>query len=189
MAGLAAGLIAGVAAALAPQRMLTGPRAFEALRASRGGTGDRSATLIRSGLVMTQVALALVLVVGAGLLVQTVDNLSRTTLGFDPEGLSTFGVGLSARYATQEQQIQFEHDMLAEFRQIPGVTAAYASVGVPITGGMGAALRRFGETRDTPFADIAYMSVAPGFLEGIGARLVESHSSIPVITRAHRRWW
>jgi hypothetical protein len=52
------------------------------------------------------------------------------------------------------------------------VTDVYASVGVPVIGGMGAALRRFGETGETPFADIAYMSVAPGFLEGIGARLV-----------------
>ena len=43
------------------------------------------------------------------------------------------------------------------------MTDVYASVGVPVIGGMGAALRRFGETENTPFADIAYMSVAPGF--------------------------
>ena len=127
---------------------------------------------MRSGLVIAQVALALVLIVAAGLLVQTVGNLSRTALGFEPAGLSTFGVSLSARYANDTQQIQFEHDVLAGLRRIPGVTDAYASVGVPVIGGMGAALRRFGETAETPFADIAYMSVAPGFLEGIGARLV-----------------
>ena len=170
--GLAAGLIAGAAAAFAPQSLLTGTRAFDALRSSRGSVGDRSATMMRSGLVITQVALALVLIVTAGLLVQTVGNLSRMSLGFEPEGLSQFGVTLSARYATPAQQIQFEHDVLAELHRLPAVTNAYASVGVPVIGGMGAALRRFGETTNTPLADIAYMSVAPGFLEGIGVRLV-----------------
>ena len=91
-AGLAAGLIAGAAAAFAPQGMLTGARAFDALRASRGSVGDRSTTMMRSGLVITQVALALVLIVAAGLLVQTVGNLSRMSLGFEPDGLSQFGV-------------------------------------------------------------------------------------------------
>jgi predicted permease len=168
--GLVVGSIAAVAAALTPQSLLNG--AFDALRGSRASTGDRSATLVRSGLVVTQVALALVLMVGAGLLVQTVSHLSRLSLGFNPEGLSMFGTTLSARYATPEQQIQFERDVTAELGRIPGVRDVYASVGVPVIGGMGAALRRFGETRDTPFADIAYMSVAPGLLEGIGARLI-----------------
>ena len=170
--GLAAGLIAGAAAAFAPQGILTGARAFDALRASRGSVGDRSTTMMRSGLVVTQVALALVLIVTAGLLVQTVGNLSRMSLGFEPERLSQFGVTLSARYARPEQQIQFEREVLTELRRLPGVTDAYASVGVPVIGGMGAALRRFGEGAPAPLADIAYMSVAPGFLEGIGVRLV-----------------
>ena len=170
--GLAAGLIAGAAAAFAPQGLLTGARAFDALRSSRGSAGDGATTMMRSGLVITQVALALVLIVTAGLLVQTVGNLSRMSLGFEPEGLSQFGVTLSARYARPEQQIQFEHEVVTELSRLPGVTDVYASVGVPVIGGMGAALRRFGETTNTPLADIAYMSVAPGFLEGIGVRLV-----------------
>ena len=171
--GLAAGLIAGAAAAFVPQGILTGARAFDALRSSRGSVGDRLTTTLRSGLVITQVALALVLIVTAGLLVQTVGNLSRMSLGFEPDGLSQFGVALSARYARPEQQIQFEHDMVAELRRLPGVTDVYASVGVPVIGGMGAALRQFGESTNAPLADIAYMSVAPGFLEGIGVRLVD----------------
>ncbi len=170
--GVLAGLLAGAAAAFAPQGMLTGARAFDALRSSRGGVGDRSTTVMRSGLVITQVALAVVLIVTAGLLVQTVGNLSRLSLGFEPAGLSQFGVTLSARYARPEQQIRFEHDVLAELRRLPAVKDAYASVGVPVIGGMGAAFRRFGEGAETPLADIAYMSVAPGFLEGIGVRLV-----------------
>ena len=99
------------------------------------------------------------------------------SLGFEPEGLSQFGVNLSARYARPEQQIQFEHDVVTELRRLPGVTDAYASVGVPVIGGMGAALRRFGEGANAPLADIAYMSVAPGFLEGIGVPLVARPSA------------
>ena len=89
--GLAAGLIAGAAAAFAPQGMLTGARAFDALRASRGSAGDRSTTTMRSGLVVTQVALALVLIVTAGLLVHTVGNLSRCRSASSPRGSASSG--------------------------------------------------------------------------------------------------
>ena len=169
--GAVSGLIAGVVAALLPQGV-SGGHAFDVLRHSRSSTGGRSATAMRSGLVIAQVALALVLMVAAGLLVQTVGNLSNTPLGFQSEGLSTFGLTLSSRYNTSERQIQFERDAVTELRRIPGVTEVHASVGVPVIGGMGAALRKFGEPSNAAFAEIAYMSVAPGFLEGIGVRLV-----------------
>jgi predicted permease len=169
--GLISGLAIGVAAALAPQGLSA--RGFAALSESRGVIGARSATAMRSGLVVVQVALALVLIVGAGLLVRTVTHLATTALGFESQGLSTFGLALSARYDTSERQIQFERDAVAELGRVPGVSAVYASVGVPVIGGMGAALRTFGEPSDAPLSDIAYMSVAPGFLEGIGVRLVE----------------
>jgi predicted permease len=169
--GMLSGLLVGVIAALAPQGV--GARGFAALGESRGVAGARSVTAMRSGLVVVQVALALVLIVGAGLLVRTVSHLTAASLGFESQGLSTFGLTLSARYNTPERQIQFERDAVAELSRVPGVTAVHASVGVPVIGGMGAALRKFGEPGDAPLADIAYMSVAPGFLEGIGVRLVE----------------
>jgi predicted permease len=169
--GLLLGLAVGVVAALAPQGV--GGRGFAPLSESRGVAGARSATAMRSGLVIMQVALALVLIVGAGLLVQTVTHLATTSLGFESQGLSTFGVALSARYDTRERQLQFERDAVAELARVPGVSAVHASVGVPVIGGMGAALRKLGEPTDAPLSDIAYMSVAPGFLEGIGVRLVE----------------
>ena len=128
---------------------------------------------MRSGLVITQVALPLVLIVTAGLLVQTVGNLSRMSLGFEPEGLSQFGVALSARYARPEQQIQFEHDVLAELRRLPAVPGnVNASVGVPVIGGMGAALRRFGETTHHPARGHRLHVRSAGFSQGIGVRLV-----------------
>jgi len=169
--GVVAGLLAGLATALLPPWNSGAPSGLDALRTSRGSAGDASATRMRSGLVVSQVAMAFVLIVAAGLLARTVRHLSATDLGFESAGRSTFGVALSARYDTEEKQIQFERDALAELRRIPGVKAAHASVGVPVIGGMGAALRLHGAPADSAFSEVAYMSVAPGFMEGIGAVL------------------
>lgn len=169
--GVLAGLMAGLVTALLPPWNSAPSSSLDALRTSRGSAGDASATRMRSGLVVCQVAMAFVLVVAAGLLVRTVRHLAATDLGFERAGRSTFGVALSASYDTEEKQIQFERDAVAELRRIPGVRAVYASVGVPVIGGMGAALRLYGEPANAPFSDVAYMSIAPGFMEGIGAVL------------------
>ncbi len=165
---LLAGVVAAGLSAVIPQRVLATGGAADVLRSSRGYTGDRPAALMRSGLVVAQVALALVLIAGAGLVIRTVGHLSRTALGFPHEQLSTFSVNLSSRYDTSERQVQFERDAVEALRRVPGVTMAHASVGVPVIGGMGAALSIFGRPIGSRLAEIAYMSVAPGYLEGIG---------------------
>jgi predicted permease len=171
--GLAAGIAAGMVSSIAPANVLSGGRAIDALCGSRGGSSDRIATSWRSSLVIGQVALALVLIVGAGLLIQTVRNLATMPLGFDGSGWRMFAVNLSARYNTPERQIQFETDVVEALRQLPGVTDAHASVGVPVIGGMMAALRVYGEPPDAPLSEVAYMSLAPGFMEAFRMDLRE----------------
>jgi predicted permease len=171
--GLAAGTLAGLAAALMPSKLMSGGATLDALHVSRGGTSDRVATAWRSSLVVGQVALALVLIAGAGLLVQTVRNLTTMPLGFESANWTMFGVNLTARYNTDERQLQFERDVVDALRRVPGVSDAHASVGVPVVGGMMAALRIQGEPPDAPLNEIAYMSLAPGFMEAIGVQLTK----------------
>ena len=95
-AGLGAGLAIGLIAAVLP-RSVVNAAPTDVLRSSRGSAGDVKATATRTGLVVAQVAIALVLLVGAGLLVRTVQHLSQRELGFDSEGLTWFQVNLPGR--------------------------------------------------------------------------------------------
>ncbi len=96
LAGLGAGLTIGLVAAVLP-RSVVNAAANDVLRSSRGSAGDVKATATRTALVVAQVAIALVLLVGAGLLIRTVQHLSQRELGFDSEGLTWFQVNLPGR--------------------------------------------------------------------------------------------
>ncbi|MGE0865297.1 MAG: ADOP family duplicated permease [Vicinamibacterales bacterium] len=175
--GVGIGLAIGVVAALLPRSVVTaGPAGV--LRSSRSSAGDVRATATRTGLVVAQVAIALVLLVGAGLLVRTVQHLAQRQLGFDSEGLTWFQVNLPGRkYQSRDAQLQFERDVLERVGQIPGVQSATASVGFPLWGGMMAGLFMKGDTAAR--REIAYLSVSPGFVEGVGARIVAGRDILP----------
>lgn len=171
--GLVAGLALGIAAPLVSQSAVNTVSAAECLRAGRSSSGGERVTLLRSGLVVLQVALAFVLVVGAGLLVRTVRHLADLPLGFRPEQLTSFPVNLTGpKYREEEQHIQFEREVLAELRRIPGVAAATSSVGLPVLGGPGAALSIQGRSDSDGQEEVAYFSASPGFLDAIGARMI-----------------
>jgi putative ABC transport system permease protein len=178
-AGMAAGLAVGAIAAIIPRCVVSAVCPLDSTRA-RGSDGDARVSMFRSALVVVQVAIALVLVVGAGLLIRTVNHLATTSLGFASEGLTTVNVNLPGpRYRTQEAQVQFERQVLEQVRQIPGLNSVSASVGIPIVGQTQAALTLRGDTADRPRDEIAYFSVSPEFMSSIGARLVAGRDLEP----------
>ena len=166
-----AGTILGTVAGVLPHLALRRRGNADPLRAARGNTGDRASARLRLGLAAVQTALALVLVIGAGLLVRTLAHLSSTPLGFAPERLSSLFVNLPGpRYATQAAQIQFERDYLERLQRVPGVEAVTASIGIPVNGGMGAGL--FIAGRPGGGETIHYMSIAPNFPQVLGLPLL-----------------
>ena len=166
-----AGAIIGTVAGVVPHLTMRQRANEDPLRASRGNAGDRASARLRLGLAAVQTALALVLVIGTGLLIRTLDHLSSTPLGFTPDRLSSFGVNLPGpRYATQAAQIQFERDLLERLERVPGIEAVTASIGIPVNGGMGAGL--FIEGRPGGGETIHYMSIAPNFPQVLGMPLV-----------------
>lgn len=168
----AIGTIVGLAAALLP-RVIVGAGRGDVLRSARSSTDDVTVRATRSGLVIAQVAIALVLVVAAGLLVRTIHHLSQRNLGFDSSGVTWLQVTFpGTKYQSSERQIQAERDIVERVRQVPGVSSVMASVGFPLTGGSMAGLAIKGETPGTPRREIAYLSVAPGFVGDIRARIV-----------------
>lgn len=162
---LVAGVALGTLAALVPARMIARASLHGVVRSSRGTAGGRWLTAMRRTLVVAQVALALVLVIGAGLLVRTVRHLTDRPLGFSTAGMTTMSVTLPGKnFASQAAQIQFEQDLLARLRALPGVDAATASVGLPAHRAMGASLHIRGRSVQEGLTDVGYNSVAPGFM-------------------------
>jgi predicted permease len=190
---VAAGVGIALAAMLLP-RIAIGTAPSEILRSARGSAGSVRVTTTRTALVVAQVAIALVLLVGAGLLVRTVQHLSQRDLGFDSRGLTWMQVNLPGpRYQPPEAQIQFERDVIERLRQIPGVTSAMASVGFPLWGGMMAGLYITGDPPGTPRREVAYLSVSPNFVTDVGARIVAGRDLLPTDTYGTTRvvvmWW
>jgi predicted permease len=178
--GLVAGLATGLLAAMLPRGVVSAARPADSLRSARGSPGDTKVSSIRATLVVVQVALALVLMVGAGLLMRTVAHLSSVSLGFAADQLTTFRVNLpGVRYQTPAAQIQFERDVLQRLHRIRGVRSASASVGIPVIGGMGAALAIHGRSDPTGLDEIAYFSVSPEFMSSMGARIVAGRDLLP----------
>jgi putative ABC transport system permease protein len=100
-------------------------------QATRSATGGARAFL-RNGLAAAELALATMLLVGAGLLVQTLVQLQRVELGFQPGHLLTFQLSLpTAKYPLDSKAPVFYTDLIASLRSVPGVRSAAISSGVP----------------------------------------------------------
>jgi putative ABC transport system permease protein len=98
--------------------------------AGRGQAGGRSR--LRSVLAASELALATVLLIGAGLLVRTFLNLEHARLGFDSSKLLTFQVSLPVtKYPLADRALLFHRSLVESLRAMPGVRAAAVSSGVP----------------------------------------------------------
>jgi putative ABC transport system permease protein len=98
-------------------------------------SGSRRALRARELLMMAQVAIALLLVAGAGLMYRTVDRLLKTNPGFDSHGVVTAGVALvGPRWAKNEAVLAFHDDVLRRLDAVPGIERAAFAAQVPLTG-------------------------------------------------------
>jgi len=98
----------------------------------RGSTGGHHRT--QSSLVIVQMALTLVLLAGAGLLFRTIRHLGKADLGFEPQHVLTFQVGLSAPATKTSSGVRIAYQQLIErIRETPGVQAADLTTQVPLS--------------------------------------------------------
>ena len=131
-ASLACALLCALAPALKTVRadVMTGLK-----DESRSASAGRSHTRLRSVLVTGEIALALFLLVGTGLLFVSIFKLQHQNLGFQSEHLLTAGVKLDrAKYNDADRQVAFVRDLLPRLRQIPGAEAVSVTSDLPITG-------------------------------------------------------
>jgi predicted permease len=128
---LLTGLVFGAAPALQTSRVDLNDTLKEGGRGALTSTRGRS----RSLLVVIEIALSLVLLVGAGLMIQSFLRLRRVNVGLDPQGVLTVGVILPrAKYTEGEQRAAFFKQLVERVRNLPGVQAAGATATLPLSG-------------------------------------------------------
>jgi predicted permease len=143
----------------------------------RTGTGGAKARAIRSSLVVGQVALAFVLVVGAGLLFATVRNLLNVDPGFSRENVITAIVNPDGGRYRQDADVRRLVDPLIErVRSIPGVVSAGATTLIPLHGGYGSAqgifVEGYTQPGNEPMVAPQWAQITPGFFETLQTPLI-----------------
>jgi putative ABC transport system permease protein len=134
---LAVSLGVGVAFGLVPALAVTRHDPADSFRGEgRGMTGGRPSGRFRAGLVVAQIALALVLLAGAALLIVSVRRLAGVDPGFRPAGAAAFQFNVpSAKYPSADAQRGFVTRVLDRLRAIPGVSHAGAVYFLPLGDG------------------------------------------------------
>lgn len=149
---------AGVAFGLVPAIQLSRGRSAEVLR--QGGRGSPSHMTGRRLLVVAELALALMLLTGAGLLLRSFTQLTRVETGLETSGLIT------AQLPMQGARVQFVTDAIERLRAIPGVRDAAVASQIPLTGrGIGAWFNMYSRPvpeGTTPPA-VPYRVISPGY--------------------------
>ena len=134
---------------------------------TRSGSGFRQ-NKVRSVLIVTEIALALVLVVGSALLIRTVVALGRVDPGFDAHNVLTMRMSFGEqRFATSMAVEQAVRDGVQRVKTIPGVELASATCCVPLQGGYGLPFTIAGRplTNGPYSGGGGWMSVSPGYFE------------------------
>jgi putative ABC transport system permease protein len=130
-------LVTGILFGLVPAVQATRVELTEAMKENARGTGStsRQRSRMRSALVITEIAVALVLLVSAGLLLQSFRKLQTVQLGIDPHNVLTAGVDLpTTRYPKPEQTAEFYKRLTERLRALPGVENASAIMPLPLSG-------------------------------------------------------
>jgi putative ABC transport system permease protein len=173
---LGLGVVTTALATVAPAaRTLSGHRT-ESLRAGWQPTsGGRTGGRLRSVLACMQLALALTLLAGAGLLLESFRRLRAVDLGFDTENLSAFWVSPPApKYETPERAAELYRRLMQAVAEVPGVRSVAIANHVPLDGGwMTTSVRVPGRTPLADGSDAAlYKTVSEDYLRVMRTRLV-----------------
>lgn len=146
----------------------------------RTGTAGRGVRLMRKGLVVAQVAFALILLAGAGLLLASFQQMLAVDPGFEPEGVLTGTVVLpGARYSDGAAIRAFTDEALAEIRALPGVLEAGITSQIPFGDGFSDSVilaegyvPQPGESVISPGRNY----ITPGYFEAMGMTLAEGRA-------------
>jgi predicted permease len=172
-----AGVLFGLAPALQSRSTVA---SCDLNEASRGASAGSMRQRVRSGLVVSEIALSVMLLIGAGLMIRSLSHLVAQDLGYNPEHIVSVDVGLpKKKYPTLPDQARFFGQLKAKVDVLPGVEAAGLVRGLPLSGQNGGGDIRIkgslqpstGEAWDADWAQ-----VSPGYFQVM---------RIPLVTGRH----
>ncbi len=167
------GLVFGLAPALQASHFNLNDTLKEGGRDS--GAGVRGKRL-RSSLVIAEVAVSFILLIGAGLLINSFMHLRNLDPGFRADHLLTLNVDLSVvRYPDTQRRVAFFDEVLRRVRALPGVQSAAAAGNLPFTyngDSMGIAVEGIPDPPIDQWPDVVYRTVGPGYFATMGIPLV-----------------
>lgn len=170
--------VTGVLFGLVPALKLGNPDLRSALTdGGRGATGGSGAVRLRNAFVVTELAMAVVLVVGAGLLVRSFAGLSKTDPGFNSDKLLAFEYSLPSFSYTEWPGISdFYTSFLEELGALPGVTSISAASTLPFGPDLDFQWPYLVQGRAAPLPgaepEAFYRAVSPGFFRNMGVPMV-----------------
>ena len=134
---LALSVITGLLFTIVPTLKSSRANINEVLKSGmKGTTGSKSIGMWRDSLVVAEIALSLILLVGAGLMIKSFTRLVNVNPGFDPENVLTGSVSLtSAKYDKTEECVQYVNQTLERLKVLPGVESAAFVAPMPFSGG------------------------------------------------------
>jgi putative ABC transport system permease protein len=147
-------------------------------------TAGSARARVRNGLVMAEVALAVVLVAGAGLLLRSFWNLLNVDAGFNRSRLVTFGLVLpGASYREPQNVVSFFQRLNSQLAQLPGVQASAAMTGLPplrLVNANDTHFEGYTAPKEGPMENVDYyQTVTPGYLSTMGVPLVAGRDFTP----------
>ncbi|MGC2829125.1 MAG: ABC transporter permease [Candidatus Acidiferrum sp.] len=144
---------------------------------SRGATAGPGQHRLRGALVVMEIALAMLLLVGSGLLLRSFSRLQEVPPGFQPDHLLVADIPLSqTTYAKPEDRYQFFDRLVERAKSLPGVRSAAAASFLPVSGG--GSIIHFNITGRPPkspheFVAAGYRTITPNYLETLGVPLLQ----------------
>ncbi len=162
-------LITGLVFGLAPALQISGFDLHEALKdTSRGSSQGRRHGWVRSSLVVTEVALACVLLVGAGLLIRSFLRVLDVDLGFQPEHAAALRVDPGPGVSTRTQKNAYFDEVIRRVEAVPGIESAGLTDALPLGRNRSWGLRAKGQTYLPGQGPVAFVRiVSEGYLKAM----------------------
>jgi putative ABC transport system permease protein len=177
---LAISVVTGIVFGLVPALQASKPDLNETLKESgRSATGSPRRHQMRALLVVSEVALSLVLLVGAGLMMRSFARLLAVDPGFKPDHVLTAFVSLPvSKYPKREEQAAFFERLIERLRNLPGVSSASVVTDIPLFGGSSTGFEIDGRPAplptQRPLTD--YRMISVDYFTSMGMRLVKGRA-------------
>jgi predicted permease len=175
-------VLTGIVFGMAPAILAARGEVAGVLREGRGGEA-KAAGHLRSSLVAIQLALCVILLVGAGLFLRTLYNRLRVDLGFQPDGLALVTVDPSMARMSARRAGAAASEIATRYRALPGVTASAVATRAPIReGGSGVFASVPGYIPgDGEDMRIEYIVVTDGFFDAMGIEVLDGSLESPAV--------